>query len=82
MSGTQQPNALRRTQELETQASAVPLAIPKGGKLVPEDANRSMLESGKKVLASPVCTPGFTAQGVYKAMLYAAPLPPAGSASI
>ena len=55
--------ALRRTQELETQASAVPLAIPKGWKLVPEDANRSMLESGKKVLTRPACTPGLTAQG-------------------
>ena len=73
--------ALRRTQELEAQASAVPLAIPKGWKLVPEDANRSMLESGKKVLASPACTPGLTAQGVYKAMLYAAPLPPAESSA-
>ena len=73
--------ALRRTQELEAQASAVPLAIPKGWKLVPEDASRSMLESGKEVLARPACTPGLTAQGVYKAMLYAAPLPPTGSAS-
>ena len=71
--------ALQRTQELE--ASAVSLAIPKGWKLVPEDANRSMLESGKKVLASPACTPGLTAQGVYKAMLYAAPLPPAESSA-
>ena len=69
--------ALRRTQELEAQVSAVPLNIPKGWKLVPEDANRLMLESGKKVLASPACTSGLTAQGVYKAMLYAAPLPPA-----
>ena len=67
--------ALRRVQELE--ASAMPLPIPEGWKLVPEDANRSMLESGKKVLASPACTPGLVAQGVYKAMLYAAPLPPA-----
>lgn len=69
--------ALRRTQELEAQASAVPLNIPKGWKLVPEDANRLMLESGKRVLTKPACTPGLTAQGVYKAMLYAAPLPPA-----
>ena len=71
--------ALRRTQELE--ASALPLAIPKGWKLVPEDANRSMLEIGKRVLASPACTPGLVAQGVYKSMLYAAPQPPAESSA-
>ena len=69
--------ALQRIQEMEAQASAMPSTTPKGWKLVPEDANRSMLESGKKVLASPACTPGLTAQGVYKAMFYAAPLPPA-----
>ena len=73
--------ALRRTQELEAQASAVPLAIPKGWKLVPEDANYSMLESGKKVITKPACTSGLTAQGVYKAMLYAAPQPPAESSA-
>ena len=51
--------------------------VPEGLKLVPEDANRPMLESGKKVLENKVCTPGLTAQAVYKAMLYAAPQPPA-----